>query len=89
MSEWNTDDMSLAAFLVLEDQKCIEMKWDMGSCYFVFEECDDLLDLVQDFVSDEATVSPRRYNMTFAALKKEMFNNRPTDRSRRRTTQTT
>lgn len=69
--------MALAAFLQLEGHEVVRMRWEIGSCYFVFKETDDLLDLVQDFVSDDAQVSPRRYNMTFAALKKRMFQSRP------------
>lgn len=74
---WKTDDMALAAYLMFMGDDVKDLEWEMDSCYFCFEETDDLLDHVQDFVSGDALVEPRRFNMIFGQLKKRMFGNKP------------
>lgn len=76
MKNWKTDDMGLAAFLTLEGHEVQEMEWELDSCYFVFHETEGLLTLLSKFVSGDACVEPRRYNMNFASLKKKMFASR-------------
>lgn len=71
---WKTDDMALAAYLMVELKNDPTLQWEMESCYFEFGETDDLLDAVQDFVSGESLIEPRMYNMAFAKLKKAVFN---------------
>lgn len=71
---WRTDDMGLAAYLLLELKVEPTLRWEMESCYFEFVDTDDLLDAVQDFVSGDSRIEPRTYNMAFAKLKKAVFN---------------
>lgn len=71
---WRTDDMGLAAYLLLELKVEPTLQWEMESCYFEFVDTDDLLDAVQDFVSGDSRIEPRTYNMAFAKLKKAVFN---------------
>jgi hypothetical protein len=72
--QWRTDDMALAAFLLVEFGEDPFLVWEMSSCYFVFKEPDDVfLEAVQDFFSGKATIEPRKYNMAFAKLKKAVF----------------
>lgn len=73
---WKTDDMGLASYLSLEGQDVKEMEWEMESCYFVFEDNEDIRVLTTKFVSGDACVEPRRYNMSFASLKKKMFSSK-------------
>lgn len=74
MDTWRTDDMALAAYLMIELRADPTLHWEMESCFFEFEETDDLLDAVHDFVSGESRIEPRTYNMAFAKLKKAVFN---------------
>lgn len=69
--------MALAAYLCIEGEELKEFQWEMGSCFFMFEETDDLLDAVADFVSGDARVDPRKYNMQFAQIKRRMFASKP------------
>lgn len=74
MDTWRTDDMALAAYLMVSLRVEPDLKWEMESCFFEFEETDDLLDAVQDFVSGDARIEPRTFNMVFGKLKKAVFN---------------
>lgn len=75
--EWKCDDMALASYLSMEGNEIIKFHWELGSCFFVFTETDDLLDAVNDFVGGYARVDPRKYNMTFAQIKRRMFASKP------------
>jgi hypothetical protein len=73
--EWQTHEISLAAFLALE----LELKgqptyvWDGSTCYFIFQKTPMLVNEVGMFVSGDALVEPREYHMKVSELKKEMF----------------
>ena len=73
---WRTDDMALAAYLMIEFDETPKLQWEMETCYFEFDNGDDdvFLDAVRDFLSGKGTVEPRTYNMAFGKLKKAVFN---------------
>lgn len=76
-NSWRTDDMALAAYLMIEFEETPGLHWEMGTCFFAFDNGDEddvFLDAVRDFVSGKASVEPRKYNMAFAKLKKAAFN---------------
>lgn len=73
VDEWRTGDTALAAFLITKEHECIKMEWEVDSCYFTFAENDDMLDLVVEFMGDEALVNPRTYNLALSNLRKQMF----------------
>ena len=81
---WRTDDIALAAYLRYLDYPLEELEWDLNSCFFLFKRTDKLIADVQDFVSDEALVIPRRYSMVFGQLKKAMFEDHPNPPRRRK-----
>ena len=86
IEDWRTDDMSLAAFLSLTLEQDPEIEWEMESCYFVFDKCDQLIDAVAGFLSDTVKVSPRQYNLEMAKMKKAIFSHpyAPKDRGWKR-----
>ena len=84
METWRTDDMALAAYLMIELKAEPNLQWEMESCFFEFDESDDLLDAVQDFVSGDSRIEPRTYNMAFAKLKKAVFSHPQSPAWRRR-----
>lgn len=78
--EWRTTDTSLATYLMIQGAEVKRFEWEKTfrwECYFVFTETDDLLDDVADYVGGAAQVEPRRFNLTYAQLKKRMFASKP------------
>lgn len=78
--EWRTTDTSLATYLIIQGSEVLRFEWEKTfrmECYFVFKETDDLLDDVADYIGGAAQVEPRRFNLTYAQLKKQMFASKP------------
>jgi hypothetical protein len=65
--------MSLAAYLGLIGNEYVRMEIEGDSCYWVFNETDDLADEVLTFLEGKAQVEPNQFNARFAALKRDMF----------------
>ncbi len=77
-TEWSTDDLALAAFLVLEcEDWLLRYDWDHGSCFVVFKRSELLLDCVTEYVSKDARVEPIQYNLVFARVRNTMRDSRP------------
>lgn len=77
---WRTDDMSLAAFLMVdrddETGEAFEMlysEWDGKSCFWYFNESPELSAAVADYFGGTALVDPRHHSVTVARLKRDMF----------------
>lgn len=83
MKVWRTDDLSLAAYLAYELGEDPSMEWEQGSCLFVFTDSGDIGPAVQAYISGDATVEPREYNLEHGKLKKAMFSH-PDSPSRRK-----
>ena len=69
---WRTDDMSLAAFLAIKFP-VLSVEWHGNSCYWFFEDSDELADEVSDYAGDIAKVNPREHSSMVGRLKREMF----------------
>ena len=76
-TEWRTRDMALVAFLICSGLNAkrleIENTSAVPSCYWVFEESDDLPDQLMTYMEGKALVEPNQFNTTFAKLKRDMF----------------
>lgn len=72
---WRTSEMALVAYLATLGKRHIRMEVDRDpvSCYWVFEETDDLGDVVLDFLEGSGTVEPKSFNNLMAQLKNDMF----------------
>lgn len=75
--EWRTSDITLAAFLKLY-VPLRKTEWDRrnnGSweCFWVFDDTDELADLVSEFVGGRASANLKLYNSTIAELKHQMY----------------
>lgn len=81
--EWETTEISLAAYLALELEADPEYSWDGSSCYFVFSKSPELAALVVKFTGGEALVEPRIYHMKTSSLKTNMFRANPDRRLRK------
>lgn len=72
-TEWRTKDMALAAYLGCIGHKYVRMELDEESCYWVFNETEDLTDEVFTFLEGKGSVEPNKFNSNFASLKRDMF----------------
>jgi hypothetical protein len=84
---WTTDDLALAAFLVMQDHDIIKMEWKPpGDCYFVFLLDDDaaVMNDVVDFTGGLARVDPKEFILVYNRVKSAMLNDRPRDMDPRR-----
>lgn len=73
---WETGDMSLAVYLSMH-VPLVNMEWriskNRSSCYWIFKDTTQLHDLIWEFNSDEALVSPKTFNENVGAMKRKMF----------------
>lgn len=71
---WKTNDMSLAAFLVLHSEP-VRSEWSVqdNTCYWYFADSQELAALVSSFSGNQALVDPKVYSYRYAQMKKEMF----------------
>jgi len=73
-TEWKTDDMSLVAVLDVNDIGYDDIIWEGDTCWFVYDEkSPELLSIVQNFLSGECSVEPKRYNKSFGQIKRDAF----------------
>jgi hypothetical protein len=71
--EWETDDMSLAAYLMLALDEEPEYSWDGESCFFIFISTSQLNEEVAKYYGNQAVVNPREYSKEFSRLKRATF----------------
>lgn len=69
--------MALAAYLQFHFP-IREVRWEQsngwrGSCFWYFDDSDDLADQVADFIGGAAQVDPKEYNDIVGRMKKQMF----------------
>jgi hypothetical protein len=70
---YRTNDMALVTFLKLEGQAVQSVVWDVGTCYWIFDRSASLLESVDAFMEDKATVKPKEYNRVFSQTKREFY----------------
>lgn len=70
--QWKTDDVTLAAFLKMH-APLLMTRWEHDKCYWIFEDTDDLADLVSEYIGGKAEGNLKEYNSIIAALKREMY----------------
>jgi hypothetical protein len=75
-SPWRTDNLSLAAFLSIELEVDPEIQWEGSYCFFVFENDEELHDVVAEYVSGRCRVEPQSFSMAHGKLKRTMFENK-------------
>lgn len=76
-SLWRTSDMALVAYLTTLGRQSLHMELDRDvhpvSCYWVYEETEDLGGDVLGFLEGSGTVEPRAFNNIMFQLKNAMF----------------
>ena len=70
---YKTSDLYLAAFLKLNNQK-LKVEKTSGKAAFLFEETDELLKLVNDYLTEEGTCNPLSYTNSIKNLKNLIYN---------------
>lgn len=75
---YKTNDMALVTFLRIQGHPVQGTRWQNNSCMWVFRVNNNLLELVDDFMSDRAKVNPKEFNRHFTDTKKELYNQRET-----------
>lgn len=73
MERWSTAKAPLAAYLSLMGFTVVSIEWQGGSCYWTFEDGEQLADAVADFEGGKARVDPNRFNDAVADIKRSMF----------------
>lgn len=71
--EWRTRDMAMVAYLATKDINYIRMERNRRSCFWYFEDTDELRDEVDAFTQGDALVEPSTFNENFGRIKREMF----------------
>lgn len=71
--EWSTNKAVLAAYLQMMGMPIIRTEWEDGSCYWKFDDTDELADAVADFEGGKALVDPNKFNDVVADIKRSMF----------------
>jgi hypothetical protein len=70
---YKTSDLYLAAFLKLNNQK-LKVEKASGKAAFLFEETDELLKLVNEYLTEEGTCNPLSYTNSIKNLKNLIYN---------------
>ena len=74
---WRTKEMALAAYLKCLGHRYVRMEIDESnhpvSCFWVFEETDELTDEVFKYLEGDGLVEPKGFNNNVAQLKNGMF----------------
>lgn len=70
---YKTTDLYLAAFLKLKGQK-LSVEKNKGKAIFSFGEDDELLKLVNDYLTEEGTCNPLSYTNSIKNLKNLIYN---------------
>lgn len=73
---YRTNDMAMSTFLKLNQHDLQAVRWESGTCYWIFRVTDAILDLVEDFTAGRALVEPKAYNRIFTATKREFYDSR-------------
>ena len=73
VDSWRTQEMALVAFLSLQGIEHMNMERNGRSCFWYFEESDELHDKVDEYLQGDGLVEPRAFNDTFARIKRDMF----------------
>ena len=71
--DFNTNDMGLAAYLVLLGYRCIGTKWEGKSCYWTFKELPGVTKAIDEWISHSVLVEPRAYNGKYKELKYQLM----------------
>jgi hypothetical protein len=69
MSNYNTEDIYLAAFLSTESFPVVQWKRDIGLTKFTFEQSAELSQLVGEYYADRVTTSPLQFGNALKNLK--------------------
>lgn len=70
---YKTSDLYLAAFLKLKGQK-LSVEKNKGKAIFSFGEDDELLKLVNEYLTEEGTCNPLSYTNSIKNLKNLIYN---------------
>lgn len=66
---WGTSDLALASYLATEFP-VLETDWEGSICYWMFEDCEDLKQMIDEYTNGVARVNPRHYYGAQLMLKK-------------------
>lgn len=78
--DFETNDMGLAAYLVLSGLECTKTEWrkDTRWTYWLFfDNTDRCALLLEQWLDRTSQVEPRRYNDVYAMLKRGLNSSRP------------
>lgn len=70
---YKTNDLYLAAFLKLNGKK-LRVEKVKGKANFTFDESDELLKLVNDYLTEEGNCNPLSYTNSIKNLKNLIYN---------------
>lgn len=69
---YRTNSMALVSFLKINDHTPQAIRWEGDSCYWYFDKSNNLMELVEEFMTGEALVEPREYNRVFGLTKRDL-----------------
>ena len=82
--EFKTSSIGVVAYLKYQGLSPLRMTVEGTVACWYFTETPTLLDLVEDYDTNEAAVQPKEYNRVFGLTRSEMLNSIRPSRSRER-----
>lgn len=79
---YETDQTTLAAYLVHEGHPVKNVRWENGTCSFSFEDSADVNNDVDDFMRSEALVEPSQFYAAVQKVRRLMFTERDRNEAR-------
>lgn len=73
MNKYKTNDLYLAAFLKLNNQK-ISVEKNKNKVSFIFDETEELLNLINLYLTEEGSCKPLSYTNSIKNLKNLIYN---------------
>jgi hypothetical protein len=73
VNHYRTSDMALATFMKMRGHTAQRVAWEANTCYWYFAESMGLLELVDEFLDDRASVNPKEFNRVYGTTKSEFF----------------
>jgi cold shock CspA family protein len=69
---WKTDDMGLASYVSMH-LDIVDVAWEGDSCYWHFDDTDELEELVTEYLFGSPVADVRKFNEQNAKLKRTLF----------------
>lgn len=76
---YRTNDMAMVTFLKINGHAVQGVRWEAGTCYWLFRVSEVMLSQVEMFLSGKARIEPREFNRVFSHTKREFYDTNPSN----------